>query len=113
MWGFPGGTMELGESVTETLKREIAEETGLTVEVGKIIGIYSKYSDRYPNGDQSQPIVIFFECIVTGGELKRDGQEILDLKFFNKNNKPPLFNSQHEDMFHDLFDKSRTDCVIR
>ncbi|CAM3148358.1 MutT/nudix family protein [Paenibacillus lupini] len=45
-WGFPGGAMELGESAAETAVREVLEETGLTVEVEHLIGVYTKYFDE-------------------------------------------------------------------
>lgn len=44
-WGFPGGAVELGESVEEAAVREVHEETGLTVAVSDLIGVYSKYED--------------------------------------------------------------------
>lgn len=50
-WGFPGGAMEIGESAEETAIREINEETGYIVEVGGLIGVYTKYFQTYPNGD--------------------------------------------------------------
>ena len=39
LWGFPGGTVELGETPQMAAKREVKEETGLDVEVGGLIGI--------------------------------------------------------------------------
>lgn len=100
-WGFPGGAMELGESVAETAKREILEETGLTVEVEHLIGVYSKYSVKYPNGDKAQTITHCFQCKSIGGDLKADGIETLDLKYFPLEQMPSLFTKQHEDIFED------------
>ena len=40
-WGLPGGFVELGESVAEATRREVAEETGWRVEIGSLIGVYS------------------------------------------------------------------------
>ena len=40
-WGLPGGLMELGESTVETAVREVREETNLTVENLKLLGVYS------------------------------------------------------------------------
>lgn len=102
-WGFPGGVMELGESFSEALKREVKEETGLNVDIIRLLGVYSDYSDEYPNGDKAQPIVLFFLCKVNSGELTVDYDETLELKFFGKEEMPTLVNQQHMDMFHDLF----------
>lgn len=65
--------MELGESAAETAVREVLEETGLTVEVEHLIGVYNKYFDEYPNGDKAQTIAFFFKCKPVEGELKIDG----------------------------------------
>ncbi len=102
-WGFPSGVMELGESFSESLKREVKEETGLNVDIIRLLGVYSDYFDEYPNGDKAQPIVIFFLCKAKSGNLTVDNDETLELKFFSKEEMPTLVNQQHIDMFHDLF----------
>ncbi len=102
-WGFPGGVMELGESFSAAVKREVKEETGLNVDITRLLGVYSDYFDEYPNGDKAQPIVIFFLCKIKSGELTVDYDETLELKFFGKEEMPTLVNQQHIDMFHDLF----------
>ena len=40
-WEFPGGQVEEGETLTDALEREVLEETGIRVAVGKLVGIYS------------------------------------------------------------------------
>ena len=57
-WGLPGGAIELGESSVEALVREFYEETGVKVTVKKILNVYTKYSDSYPNGDEAQVLTI-------------------------------------------------------
>ena len=106
-WGFPGGAMELGESIEETAKREIFEETGLVVKVEHLIGVYSKYIVEYPNGDNAQSITYCFQCKPIGGELKTDGIETLDLRFFTMNQIPPLFTKSHEDALEDWLSKRK------
>ncbi len=101
-WGFPGGAIELGESAEEAAKREIKEETGLEVTVKNLIGIYTKYFDKYPKGDKAQTIAIFLEMEIVGGELSASDEETLDLKFFELSNVPELVNKQHEDAFKDI-----------
>jgi ADP-ribose pyrophosphatase YjhB (NUDIX family) len=41
-WTFPGGFMEIDESLEECAAREALEETGVTVKVGEVIGVYSR-----------------------------------------------------------------------
>ncbi len=45
-WVFPGGFVELGESVEEAARREVDEELGMAIELGKLVGIYSHAEDR-------------------------------------------------------------------
>lgn len=101
-WGFPGGAMEIGETPQMTAIREIKEETGLDVEVGKLIGVYTELDMEYPNGDKAQSICIAFELKAIGGELICDKVETLELKYFSLDNVPTLFCKQHEDLLRDI-----------
>jgi ADP-ribose pyrophosphatase YjhB (NUDIX family) len=70
MWCLPGGHLDFGESLPQTAVRETLEETGLQVEVERLIGVYSA---PYPNGftinDVHQIVIVSFLCRVVGGEL--------------------------------------------
>lgn len=103
LWGLPGGIMELGESLEETAVREVFEETGLKIKVSSLFGVYSKYFAQYRNGDVSQPIVTVFCADIIGGEIKCDGVETLDLKYFSKDSLPEIFCEQHIDILSDHF----------
>ncbi len=46
LWTFPGGFVDLGESVEEAAHREIHEELGIAIELGALVGVYSRADDR-------------------------------------------------------------------
>lgn len=101
------GTVEIRESNEEAMLREVKEETGLDVIVEYLIGVYSKYFAAYQNGDEAQTICYLFKCTAADGELAIDNEETFDLRFFDINKIPELFNQQHKDMFND-FIQNRT-----
>ena len=82
-WCLPGGGMEPGESVAETCEREVLEETGLSVRVKRLVGVYS-HSDQlivYPDGGRFQIVALHFEAEITSGELGLSN-ETSDFGFF-------------------------------
>ena len=101
-WGFPGGTVELGETPQMAAVREVKEETGLDVAVGDLIGIYTDFDVECPNGDRFQSILIAYELMATGGELFCDQQETKELKYFSLTDAPELFCKQHNDILRDV-----------
>lgn len=46
-WTLPGGRVERGELVAEAVEREVAEETGLTVRVGALVGVHEVVTDDH------------------------------------------------------------------
>ncbi len=92
LWGFPGGAQELGESAMDAIQREVCEEVGLNVVPKRLIGIYTSplFDKVYPNGDQVQMSISFFECEVLGGELKMQEDEVLELRWFDLDELPPM-----------------------
>ena len=67
-WTLPGGGIEFGEDLKAGVKREVLEETGLTVDVTRVLDAHSElysYPDR-----QSQAVRILFEARVRSGEIR-------------------------------------------
>ena len=93
LWGFPGGAMEPNERAADAVVREVREEINLDVEPQALIGVYSapEFAFAYPNGDRVQPVTIFFECRVVGGDLRPDQEEALEVHYFgHKDELPPM-----------------------
>ena len=93
LWGFPGGAIEPDERAADAVVREVREEIGLDVEPVELIGVYSapEFTFAYPNGDRVQPVLVFFECRVIGGDLRPDQEEILDARYFGPDDVlPPM-----------------------
>lgn len=83
-WCIPGGQLDSGESVSETCAREVLEETGLIVEVGRLIAVYSNPDMllSYDEDHQYQVISFHFDTTITGGELCLSN-ETTDVGFFS------------------------------
>lgn len=96
-WGLPGGSVEVGESVTEAMVREVLEETGLDVRVRRLVGVYSTPAlqvVRYPSGHVWHYVTVCFECAIRGGTLTT-GDETLALGFFSPRRLPPTLLPNH------------------
>jgi ADP-ribose pyrophosphatase YjhB (NUDIX family) len=64
-WGLPGGYVEVGETVAAAAAREVYEETGVRVLVGRLAGVYSDPARQvieYPDGRRVQAINLCFEA---------------------------------------------------
>jgi 8-oxo-dGTP pyrophosphatase MutT (NUDIX family) len=101
-WGLPGGALELGESAAEAVAREVQEETGLRIRIDGLLGVYTKYRHRYPNGDVAQPITTVFRCTPEGDTGAGADGETLELRYFPLSDVPELMNRQHDDAVADL-----------
>ena len=82
-WDLPGGKNEFGESLEQTLIREILEETGLSVSIIKLlpktISKVWEYIDRHQH-----TIVLCYQCKLISGKLHLNDKKINDLKWVKK-----------------------------
>jgi len=66
-WGLPGGWAEVGLSAEENVKKELLEETGLTIEIDSLVGIMSrKPSIHYPFTSYH----VLYKCFIVFGTPK-------------------------------------------
>ncbi len=71
LWALPGGVVDVGETVAQTVVREVKEETGLDVEHTRLIGIYSdpNHVIEYSNGEVRQQFSLCFEATCRAGSM--------------------------------------------
>lgn len=94
-WAIHGGVLELGETVEETVKRELNEEIGINPIELKFYKVFSGEDMHtvYPNGDEVYYINVIFLCDKYEGELKEDNNEVTELKWFDVDNLPVDINA--------------------
>jgi len=72
-FGLPGGGIEIGEGIEDSLRREFKEETGLIVEMGDLVAVTEDFFTY--EGEDAHSILIIYKVKVVGGELLPMGNQ--------------------------------------
>ena len=99
IWCLPGGHTDAGESVAETAIRETREETGLEIQLTRLVGIYSQ--PNWPGGGMH---VILFAARPIGGRLQPQVGEVIDLDYFDPHKLPDPLMWWHRQRIVDAVD---------
>lgn len=79
-WGMPGGSLEYGEQPADTMLREMFEETGMTLEIKKLLLVRTWKPDR---------VGMYYLCKIKDGTFQ-PSEEVSELKYFSKDNLPDV-----------------------
>ena len=91
VWCLPGGAVDEGESPAHAAVREAFEETGLQVELTRLVGVYSR-----PRWWSRMHLTVFAARLV-GGSLRLDPHEVIDAGYFSLDALPePLLIGHHQ-----------------
>ena len=77
VWCLPGGGVEESESLAEGAIREVKEETGLDVELTRLVGVYSRMG-----GGLQDVHTVLYAAKPIGGEIKAQVNEVIEIAYF-------------------------------
>jgi 8-oxo-dGTP diphosphatase len=105
-WALPGGRMDPGETVEQTIVREVKEETGLDVIIVRKVGEYVEKGVKDDVDYEYYPTCFVVKPV--GGEIKKQESEIQEINLFNLNELPKPLAFVHEEMIKDYVDALKT-----
>ncbi len=82
-WSIPGGVLEMGETLRQAVAREALEETGLTVNVGQLLGVYDRIVRDADERIRYHYVLIDFLCRRIAGEPQGAG-DAAEARWFNR-----------------------------
>ena len=99
IWALPGGRVEAGEAIEQTVVREVKEETELDVEVFRKIGEYREKG--FKDGVEYDYSLACFLVRPIGGELRRQESEVEEMKLVSLKEIPTELAVEHSRMIQD------------
>lgn len=94
-WILPSGGIEDGESIAQAAIRETKEETGLDVELTRLVGVYSRLSNISPG------YMVLFAAKPVGGEIKCQEGETIAVEWFAFDEIPNPLSAGHKRRIED------------
>lgn len=104
-WALPGGRMDPGETIEQTIVREVKEETGLDVEIVSKVGEYVEKGVKDDIDYEYYPTCFVVKPVC--GEIKKQDSEIQEIKLFSLNDLPEPLAFEHDLMIKDYLKKQK------
>lgn len=93
-WGLPGGYANRNETLENTLRREVHEETGLEIQVTRFLRMVSGFRLR---------LEVSFLGHLSGGTLQLDSREVIEARFFSQDALPEGLLLSHREIIELAF----------
>lgn len=106
VWCLPGGGVEDGESLAEAAIREAKEETGVDVELTRLVGVYSRIGGMW-----NDVHAVLFAARPVGGELKLQPGETVEVEYFPFNEIPDEVLFGHKKRIEDAINEIKGTAV--
>ena len=104
---FPGGAIDLKETMEEAAARELYEETGVIADELKLLKVYSGEITHYVyfNGDEIYGVDAVYLCKKYHGELNPQPSEVKTLRFYPLDKMPEKMSIRNKQIIIDLKEK--------
>ena len=103
-WALPGGRMDPGETIEQTVVREVKEETGLDTAIVCKVGEYREQGIKDDVEYEYYPTCFVVEKV--GGEIKKQDSEIQEIHLFSLKQLPEPLAFEHDKMIKDYLNSS-------
>jgi 8-oxo-dGTP diphosphatase len=98
-WALPGGRLDPGETIEQTIIRDVKEETGLDVTIVRKVGEYVEKGSKDNVEYEYYPTCFVVKPV--GGEIKKQDTEIQEIKLFKLTELPEPLAFEHDQMLKD------------
>jgi len=96
-WGLPSGYAHRGETLEDTLCREVREETGYIITTSSLLRIVSGYRLR---------LEVSYRACLVGGTLRLDPREVVEARFFSPQELPDGLLRSHRELIDLAYNRS-------